>query len=68
MLEPVGECSQCDSLSLRLGLPRCCAVRKSTGNIHHFCDPTSVFFLLDFNCKNHKNLCGILHVCLPTWA
>ena len=57
MLKLVGKHSQCDSLSLCLGLFRRYTVSKSAGNLDHFSDPAAVFFLVEFNRKDHQNLC-----------
>ncbi|MBI4468574.1 MAG: hypothetical protein HY650_04540 [Acidobacteria bacterium] len=33
---------------------------KGAGNINHFSNPAAVFFLVEFNPKNHENLCAAI--------
>lgn len=46
--------SKGESLNLCLGLFRSAAIGESPRQINDFCDPTTVFFLLDFHPKVHK--------------
>src|SRR5439155_13390956 len=56
MFKLVGDRPQCNSLGLCLGLTGSCPVSKGTGNLNYFRNPATVFFLVEFNRQNHKNL------------
>src|SRR5947207_697368 len=60
MLKLVSKHSQCDCFSLCLGLFGRCTVGKGTRNVQHFGTPAAVFFLVEFNRKDHKNLFGTI--------
>jgi hypothetical protein len=57
MLKLISKHSQCYRLRLRLGLFGRCTISKGARNVHHLCDPPAIFFLIEFNPKDHQNLC-----------